>query len=1536
MTLEPTTNFKDSNGVDLGTKLITKDYLISVYPEIGSQIGIPPELWVWGRGVNGQLGNATNTTTNSTPVTTFSGGTDWKQVSSGGYHTTAIKTDGTLWVWGNGGNGKLGNAATNNRSVPLTTFSGGTDWKQVSGGFFHTAAIKTDGTLWVWGSGVIGQLGNATTTLNNSTPVTTFTGGTDWKQVSAGYNHTVAIKTDGTLWTWGNGSSGRLGNNVFISFNRSTPVTTFAGGTNWADTATTNPEDLYTLSAGNAHTAAIKTDGTLWTWGNGTIGQLGNATFTPINSTPVTTFVGGTNWKQLSAGFQITAAIKTDGTLWTWGYGNFGRLGNASVVTRSTPLTTFAGGTNWKQVSTGGLQIAAIKTDGTLWSWGSGTFGSLGNATVSLINSTPVTTFAGGTDWKQISCGGYHTAAIKTDGTLWTWGYGNFGRLGDAAEFNRSTPVTTFAGGTNWKQISAGGSHTTAIKTDGTLWTWGNGTFGRLGNSVTTNASTPVTTFAGGTNWNQVSAGNQHTTAIKTDGTLWAWGRETYGRLGNGVTTGNISTPVTTFTGGTNWKQVSGGDFHTIALRDDGINKELFTWGNDANSGRLGNAIIVIVSTPVTTFSGGTNWKQVSSGDSHTAAIKTDGTLWTWGDGTKGQLGITDLTDRSAPVTTFAGGTNWKQVSSGGSYTLAIKTDGTLWSWGNKSSSALGYVYELLTNKSTPITTFAGGTNWADTATTEPEDLYTLSAGLNFTSAIKTDGTLWTWGNGQFGRLGNATTTTINSTPVTTFAGGTNWKQVSCGSNHTAAIKTDGTLWAWGVGGRFGNGIISGIGISTPVTTFAGGTNWKQVSSGGSHTAAIKTDGTLWTSGFGVNGQLGNIVTTDRSTPITTFAGGTNWKQVSSANGHTAAIKTDGTLWTWGNGTNGQLGTLENLTGIRSTPITTFAGGTNWADTATGVAEELYTLSAGVSYTAAIKTDGTLWIWGNGQFGQLGNADTTDILTPSITFAGGTDWKQVSVGNQHTTAIKTDGTLWTWGNGNSGRLGNTIIINTVVSTPITTFSGGTNWKQVSGGNFHTAAIKTDGTLWTWGNGAPLLGNGVTTGNISTPITTFAGGTNWKQVSGGSLHTAAIKTDGTLWTWGISTQSQLGNAVTVISSISTPITTFAGGTDWKQVSSGWYHTAAIKTDGTLWTWGYGGQGRLGHAATTDRSTPVTTFTGGTNWKQVSAGNQHTTAIKTDGTLWTWGWGSSGRLGNADTTDRSTPITTFTGGTNWKQVSAGNSHTVALRDDGINKELFVWGNNTFSQLGTLITSNNVIPNQTFQQTTDWKQVSAGYQYTAAIKTDGTLWTWGNGNFGRLGNATTTTINSTPVTTFAGGTNWKQVSAGDAHTAAIKTDGTLWSWGNGGSGRLGNAVTTNVSTPITTFSGGTNWKQVSSGGSYTVALRDDGINKELFVWGNGSFGQLGDNERLLNDTSPTSTPITTFAGGTNWKQVDAGNIHTSAIKTDGTLWTWGNGTNGRLGNSVTTNASTPVTTFAGGTNWNQVSAGGFHTSAIQSVDF
>ena len=384
----PLTNYKTSLGTDIGDILVTKEYVMDVFPDLFPAFN-DNTLWLWGTNINGQLGDGTNIH-RSSPVQTVSGGTTWKQVSCGLFHTAAIKTDNTLWTWGNNQGGQLGQSDLIHRSSPVQV--AGTTWKQVSCAASNTAAIKTDGTLWTWGFNGVGQIGD-NTVIRRSSPVQI--AGTDWKQVVCGEDHALALKIDDTLWGWGLNSNGQIGDNTII--NKSSPVQV-AG--NWAQVSC------------DFHTAAIKTDGTLWTWGNGGTGRLG-LNDTLHRSSPVQ-IGAGLDWKQVACGSSHTAAIRTDGTLWTWGFGSSGRLGDGTELSKSSPVQTIAGGTNWKQVDCGGTHTVALKTDGTLWGWGAGGSGRLGNDSTTN-QSSPVQTITGGTNWKHVACGNSNTAAIKDE-----------------------------------------------------------------------------------------------------------------------------------------------------------------------------------------------------------------------------------------------------------------------------------------------------------------------------------------------------------------------------------------------------------------------------------------------------------------------------------------------------------------------------------------------------------------------------------------------------------------------------------------------------------------------------------------------------------------------------------------------------------------------------------------------------------------------------------------------------------------------------------------------------------------------------------------------------------------------------------------------------------------------------------------------------------------------------------------------------------------------------------------------------------------
>jgi hypothetical protein len=402
----PILNYKESDGTDVGNKgFVTKDYVMTWYPELVPSL-IAPEVLVWGRNQDGQLGDNSTTNRTTSPVRTLASGLNWRASSGGEAHTAMVKVDGPLWLSGNNSVGQLGDNSTTIRSSPVTP-SGGGSWFSVSCGQDFTAAIKTDGTLWCWGNNASGRLGDGTTT-NRSSPVS-ITGWfqqwerNQWKQVSAGSNHVLAVKSDGTLWVWGVNTLGQLGTNNTTSY--SSPVTPSGGGTTWKQ-----------ASAGSSFSAGVKTDGTLWVWGLNTSGQLGTANTTNTSS-PWTTSGGGTTWASVALGYEHAAAVKTDGALWTWGLNTNGRLGDGSTTNRSSPVTTAGGGTTWKIASCGFNFTMGLKTDGSLWTWGRNDVGQLNDGGTTDKSSPGTTVPTNSNNWKSIGAGYYHgTATTESEG----------------------------------------------------------------------------------------------------------------------------------------------------------------------------------------------------------------------------------------------------------------------------------------------------------------------------------------------------------------------------------------------------------------------------------------------------------------------------------------------------------------------------------------------------------------------------------------------------------------------------------------------------------------------------------------------------------------------------------------------------------------------------------------------------------------------------------------------------------------------------------------------------------------------------------------------------------------------------------------------------------------------------------------------------------------------------------------------------------------------------------------------------------------
>ena len=393
---------------------------------------------------------------------------DWpvNTIVAWGWPTFAIQSDGSLWAWGRHENGRIGDGTRDGKHLtPIRIMD-----DVVSVG--RTQAICTDGILWVWGNNLYGQLGDGTTT-NHYSPtqimdsVVYASVGASWGSPIVSY--TMAIRADSSLWAWGGNWSGQIGNGT-------------AGRGRSQRTPIRIMEDVVAVST-SWHTLAIQSDGSLWAWGPNDSGQLGDGT-TENRHSPVQVME---DVAAVSAGNGHTLAIRTDGSLWAWGSNRFGQLGDGTTEDRHSPVQVME---DVAAVSVGSGHTLAIRTDGSLWAWGWNEWGRLGDGTTEDRHS-PVMVME---DVVAVSASS-HTLAIQSDGSLWAWGYNSSGQLGNGTATGRHraypnpSPIRIME---DVVAVFAGGSHTLAIRTDGSLWVWGDNSSGQLGDGTTEDRHSPV------------------------------------------------------------------------------------------------------------------------------------------------------------------------------------------------------------------------------------------------------------------------------------------------------------------------------------------------------------------------------------------------------------------------------------------------------------------------------------------------------------------------------------------------------------------------------------------------------------------------------------------------------------------------------------------------------------------------------------------------------------------------------------------------------------------------------------------------------------------------------------------------------------------------------------------------------------------------------------------------------------------------------------------------------------------------------------
>ena len=1553
------------------------------------------KLFSWGRNNKGQLGLG-DVVNRSTP-SQVGILTNWLSVSCGGYITSALKVDGSLWTWGDNLYGSLGIGNTYLQSSPVQVGML-TTWLSVSSGKYHILATKNDNSLWTWGLNWYGQLG-MDDQVYRSTP-TQLGVLTSWLEISSGLYNSLALKADHTMWSWGYNWYGQLGLGDIVY--RSSPIQVGADST-WLK-----------LSAGAYSSMVKKTDHSLWTWGSNFYGELGQGTGFTTNSSSIPGQVGsGTNWSSGSKSAMFTLAIKTDGTLWSWGWNQYGNLAlnDAGGTHRSSPVQVGADIT-WKSVHTGEYHALAIKTDNTLWAWGSNFYGELGinEAVYSAHRSSPVQVGAD-TTWFSASCGSFTSMAIKTNGTLWSWGDNSFGQLGTPYS-NLSSPVQV-GSDTTWSSVSCGDYTVMAIKVNGTLWAWGRNEWGQLGINDTLFRASPVQ-VGFDTSWSSVSCG-YISLAIKVDGTLWAWGWNNYGQLGLGDIISR-SSPVQVGNDAT-WKSVNAGGYYTAsAIKTDNT---LWMWGIN-NSGELGQGDLILRSSPVQVGNDG-SWSSLFSGIiASSLVIKTDGALWAWGFNYYGQLGngLGASKYYSSSPAQVGALTTWQEISSGKYHKLATHNDNSLWAWGQNWAGSLGISDAL--DRSSPIqvgslTTWlsisgggyhslaigAPGTSFSPSISVMPvmsgsfilDGLLSVTDGVWLANPSPTITYNWMWEDTTW--LGSNSTYTVQAadlahtiycTVVATNDQGTGAVTVAMPTlpansvapvvtgtpNENETLTSTSGTWSgyptpvlsyqWkatgvNVGTNSNTYVLSFSDVGKHMTCTVSATNIF-----GTVEATSASLGPVLTAPYGLmawgmngyNGSLG-INTSGNNTSVSSpvqVTDWTYWLSLSAGYYFNIAVRSDNTLWAWGSNSYGCLGIPDSQHHSSPTQVGAL---TNWLQG-----------SAGGYHSMAVKTDGTLWAWGTNSHGELGLNNTVSHYSP-IQVGVDTDWSIVTCSSGRnqgdaTAAIKTNNTLWTWGaNGdNSGNVvGGILGLNRdwhPVSSPMQV-GAETNWRSVSAGFNFMLATKLDGSLWTWGNG-----NLWPAYRVSSPVQIGASLT-WDLISAGSESILATQIDGTLWSAGTNWSGEVGNGDTIATSEPIQIGAL---TMWSLAAAGNNNSMGLRQNGTLWAWGWNGNGQLGDNTIYNRSSPVQVGLS-SEWLKVST-NITTIASKTGALFAPVSAGTPEIIGSPIVTETlsvrspwlANPRATLTYVWHWEDntiIGTASSYPVVLGDLGhsiycvvtaTNSEgsasdtststssilysgdtLWTWGGNEDGELGlgdagygiSRGATSRSSPNQV-GTTSSWLSISAGYYYVTALKVDHSLWTWGDNSYGELGHGDWI-FKSSPVQVGAT-TNWFKVHGGGWHINAIKNDGTLWTWGGAGQG-LGLGDLDDRISPCQV--GTDTWIEVESGHRFTVGVKSDGT---LWSWGRQYYGELG-----TNTPSPGSpvfiTNPTQIGALTSWLHVCVAAYSAIAVKNDRTLWTWGWNTSGILGLGDTVNRSSPVQ-IGSLTDWLEIASGNYFTFIIK----
>ncbi len=1059
-----------------------------------------------------------------------------------------------------------------------------------------------------------------------------------------------------------------------------------------------------------------------------------------------------------------------------------------------------------------------------LLAWGNNYYGQLGDGS-GTSRTIPVdvvsTGVLAGKTVVQVAMGTNHAVALCSDGTVASWGGGSL--LGDGAGKSSTVPVAVdrsgVLAGRTVIRVAAGENHSMALCSDGTVVTWGFSTYGVLGVPSGTSGAVPVEVDRSGVLAGKkviaIAAARRSSYVLCQDGTIAAWGSNDYGQLGIGSLGGSLAfSPVEVKRHGVlAGKRVIALDslsFHCMALCSDGT---LVGWGQNG-TGRLGNNSIANSPLPTAVDTSGVlagkTARGFAAGSFHTMALTDDGTLATWGENSFKQLGdgVSSSSGSLVPVQVNQSGVLSGKipvaVSAGGNNCFVLCEDGFLAGWGGSDSGSLGHGSSSSSSLPVAVTT---------TMLRPAERFTVIEAGDRATLGV------------------------VASHPrpfATTLAAGslTDTEAELRGSampngNHITVIFEYGLTTAYGNVVAATPGTLQGTGstaVSASINGLLPGTTYHYRLVCSSDGAIARGDNMTFTTGSG------SILS-----GLTLSAGSLRPAFSSNRGDYLATVP-------------------FSIDAIRFTPVAASPGATirvNGTAVASGSASGPINLSPG-NNTIAVTVESADGIGSQSySVAVMRLPETFHLASESSVpltvadFAATGDVPQISIG--FTAAV---GSTLTLVNNTGNNLIQGTFANLAQGQTVALTHAGVTYSYVAnyfGGTGNDLVLQWANTrLLAWGsNSYGELGNKTMTGSsIPVPVdmTGVLAGKTVVTVSSGDRHSLALCADGTLAGWGYNPDGRVGSGTTS-SSITAPMlvprTGLLAGKTVVAISAGGSHCLALCSDGTLVAWGSNWRGSLGNNSTTDSRVPVavdlTGVLAGKTIISISAGSAHNLVLCADGTLAAWGYNSNGRLGNNTTSDSSVPVlvdrTGVLAGKTVVAVSAGNGHSLALCSDGT---VAAWGSNSGGQLG-----NNSQTNASVPVLVDRSGVLAGKSvvnirasegYSLALCSDGTMASWGGNSYGSLGNSSTTNSKVPVLVTQTGVLSGKSVIANAAgingrHSLALCADGTLASWGYNSEGQLGNNSTTNSSVPVLVNTGALGTRErftaVTAGFVTSVAL-------------------------------------------------------------------------------------------------------------------